>query len=60
MQGYKSRLERTDAGNGQYNYKLDIPFTAALLTFSVDKSNEAEITNMANKIPFEDIAKLIQ
>jgi len=60
VQGYKSRLERTDAGNGQYNYKLDIPFTAALLTFSVDKSTEAEITNMANKIPLQDIAKLIQ
>ena len=59
-QGYKSRLERTDAGNGNYNYKLDIPFTDALLTFSVDKSNEAEITNMANKIPLQDIAKLIQ
>jgi len=60
VQGYKSRLERTDAGNGNYNYKLDIPFTDALLTFSVDKSNEAEITNMANKIPLQDIAKLIQ
>ena len=60
VQGYKSRLERTDAGNGNYNYKLDIPFTDALLTFSVDKSNEAEITNMASKIPLQDIAKLIQ
>ncbi|HEY6976050.1 MAG TPA: hypothetical protein VH396_07160 [Chitinophagaceae bacterium] len=60
VQGYKSRLERTDAGNGKYNYKLDIPFTNALLTLNADKSNEAEITNMANKIPLQDIAKLIQ
>jgi hypothetical protein len=60
VQGYKSRLERTDAGNGKYNYKLDIPFTDALLTLNVDKSDEAEITNMANKIPLQDIAKLIQ
>jgi hypothetical protein len=60
VQGYKSRIERTDAGNGKYNYKLDVPFRDALLTFNVDKSTEAEITNMANKIPLQDIAKLIQ
>jgi hypothetical protein len=60
VQGYKSRMERTDAGNGKYNYKLDIPFTNALLTLNATNSNEAEITNMANKIPLQDIAKLIQ
>lgn len=60
VQGYKARLERTDAGNGKYNYKLDVPFTSALLTLNVDNSTEAEILNMANKIPLQDIAKLIQ
>ena len=60
VQGYKARLERSDAGNGKYNYKLDIPFSSSLLTFSVDNSNEAEITNMANKIPLQDVAKLLQ
>jgi hypothetical protein len=60
VQGYKARLERTDAGNGKFNYKLDIPFTSALLSFSVDNSTEAEILNMANKIPLQDIAKLVQ
>jgi len=60
MQGYKARLEKTDNGNGKYNYKLDIPFSSSLLTFSVDNSTEEEITNMAGKIPLQDIAKLIQ
>ena len=60
VQGYKARLERTDNGNGKYNYKLDVPFSSALLTFSVDNSTETEIMNMANKIPFQDITKLIQ
>jgi hypothetical protein len=60
VQGYKARLERTDNGNGKYNYKLDIPFSSALLTFSVDNSTETEIMNMASKIPFQDITKLIQ
>jgi hypothetical protein len=60
VQGYKARLERTDAGNGKFNYKLDIPFSSSLLSFSVDNSNETEITNMANKLPLQDIAKLLQ
>ncbi len=60
VQGYKARMERSDAGNGKFNYKLDIPFSSALLTFSVDNSSESEITSMASKIPLKDIAQLIQ
>jgi hypothetical protein len=60
VQGYKAQLERTDAGNGKYNYKLNVPFSSSLLTLSVDNSTESEILGMANKIPFGDIAKLIQ
>ena len=60
VQGYKARLERTDAGNGKFNYKLDVPFSSSLLTLSVDSSAESEILGMANKIPFQDVAKLIQ
>ncbi len=60
VQGYKARMERTDNGNGKFNYKLDIPFSSALLTFSVDNSSESEITGMASKIPLKEIAQLIQ
>jgi len=60
VQGYKARLERTDAGNGKFNYKLDAPFSSSLLTLNVDNSAESEILGMANKIPFQDVAKLIQ
>jgi len=60
VQGYKARLERTDAGNGKFNYKLDVPFSSSLLTLSVDSSAESEILGMADKIPFQDVAKLIQ
>ncbi|MEO8413285.1 MAG: hypothetical protein ABI472_06480 [Ginsengibacter sp.] len=60
IQGYKARQERSDAGNGKFNYKLSIPFSSALLTFSVDNSTESEITAMASKIPMKEIAQLIQ
>lgn len=60
VQGYKARMERSDAGNGKFNYKLDIPFSSALLTFSVDNSTESEIISMASKIPLKEISQLIQ
>lgn len=60
VQGYKSRLERSDAGDGKFDYKIDIPFSSALLTLSVNDTNESEITGMANKLPLKDIAQLIQ
>ena len=60
VQGYKARMERTDNGSGKFNYKLDIPFNSALLTFSVDNSSESEITGMASKIPLKEIAQLVQ
>jgi hypothetical protein len=60
VEGYKARLERSDAGNGKYNYKLDVPFSSSLLTLNVDNTTEAEILGMANKIPMQDVAKLIQ
>lgn len=60
VQGYKARLERSDAGNGKYNYKIDVPFSSSLLTLSVDDSNESETMNMVSKLPLQDIAKLIQ
>jgi hypothetical protein len=60
VQGYKARMERSDAGDGKFKYKLDIPFSSALLTFNVDNSSESEITSMASKIPLKEIAQLIQ
>jgi hypothetical protein len=60
VEGYKSRLERTDAGNGKFNYKLEVPFSSSLLTLNVDSTSESEILGFANKIPLQDVAKLIQ
>ena len=61
IQGYKSRLTRESNGdNGAYAYKLEMPFSNALITLSVNNSTESEILAMANTIPLEKIADLIQ
>jgi hypothetical protein len=60
VQGYKARLERQSAGEDQYNYVLQLPFSSALLTFTVNKCSESDIMKMADTLPLEQIAKLIQ
>ena len=61
VQGYKSRLEKQgDNENGKPNYSLQIPFTSALLTLTVKGKSESEVLTLANSIPMEQIAKLIQ
>ena len=61
IQGYKSRLTKEDnsEGNGP-SYKLEMPLSNALITFSVNNTTDTEITNFANSLPIEKIAKLIQ
>jgi len=61
VQGYKARLERqsTDKEN-EYNYTVQLPFGNALLTFTVNNSNESETTKLLNTLKLGDIAKLIQ
>ena len=61
IQGYKSRLTKEDNdNNGGPGYKLEIPLSNALITMDINNSSENEILALANSIPLEKIAKLIQ
>jgi hypothetical protein len=60
VQGYKAKLEKQTGSDEQSNYVLQIPFSSALLTFTVNKSSESEILKMAETLPLDQIAKLIQ
>lgn len=61
IQGYKARLEKQGENeNGKPNYNLQIPFNSALLTITVNGTTESDILKLANSIPLQDIAKLIQ
>ena len=60
IQGYKSRLTKEDNASGNPSYRLEIPFSNALVTLNVNNSTDTEIIAMANSIPFDQIAKLIQ
>jgi hypothetical protein len=61
VQGYKARLEKQgDNENGKPNYNLQIPFNSALMTVTVNGASENEVLAMANTMPLQNIAKLIQ
>ena len=61
VQGYKARLEKQEGSTqGKTDYELQIPLGSALITFKVNDCSDSQIQNMANTIPLQQIAKLIQ
>ena len=61
VQGYKARLEKQEGSvEGKTDYELQIPLGSALITFKVNDCTDSQIENMANNIPLQQIAKLIQ
>ena len=60
VQGYKARLEKQDNGAEKPTYILNLPLNSALVTFTIRGSSENEILTLANTIPMQQIAKLIQ
>jgi hypothetical protein len=61
VQGYKARMEKKPGNTEDKNdYELQIPLGSALITFTVDDCTDTEILAMANTMPLQQIAKLIQ
>ena len=61
VQGYKARLEKKPGSTDDKNdYELQMPLGSALITFKVDDCTDTQILDLANTIPFQQIAKLIQ
>jgi hypothetical protein len=60
VQGYKGRLTASDLSDGKKKYELQIPLGSALVTFSAEDTSEAQVLAMANTLPMQQIAKLIQ
>ncbi len=61
IQGYKARMEKQDgSAEGKNDYELQIPLGSALITFKVNDCTDSKIQELANTIPLQQIAKLIQ
>ena len=61
VQGYKARLEKQPgSANDKNDYELQIPLGSALITFKVDDCTDTQMLALAETIPLQQIAKLIQ
>ncbi len=60
VQGYKGQLAKSDEGNGQANYTIQIPLGSSLVTFTAKNTTDTQITTWANTLPLQQIAKLLQ
>ena len=61
VQGYKARLEK-QAGStpDKSSYELQIPLGSALFTFKVNDCTDDQILALADTVPLQEIAKLIE
>lgn len=60
IQGYKGQLTKEDNGNGPKNYTIQIPLGNSLITLKANNTTDTQIMAMANSIPLQNIAKLIE
>jgi len=60
IEGYKGQLTKDDNSNGQTNYTIQIPLGSSLVTFTAKNTTDTQIMAMANTLPLQQIAKLIQ
>jgi hypothetical protein len=59
--GYKGRLQKQSGStSGKNSYELQIPLGSALLTFRVEDCTDSQILALAETIPLQKIAKLIE
>jgi hypothetical protein len=61
IEGYKGVLQKSvDSETNKTSFTLQVPLNSTLLTLAVPDSNEADVIKLANTIPMQQIAKLVQ
>lgn len=61
VDGYRGLLEKSENAQGDVSWDMQIPFGNSLLTLNFqDIVEEDAVMDMANKIPIQQIARLIQ
>jgi hypothetical protein len=60
IQGYKALLTKTTGENNATNYQIQMPLHSSLIMVDAPGKSPADITKIAEALPVEKIAKLIQ
>jgi hypothetical protein len=60
ISGYKALVTKNESGNGSADYDLQLPLTNALITLKAPGLSQDEIIALANTLPIDEIAKILQ
>ena len=60
ISGYKALVTKTESGNGGADYDLQMPLNNALITLKAPGLSQDDIIALANTLPIESIAKILQ
>lgn len=57
--GYKALVQKSSNGNG-YDYEVQLPMNATLITLKAPGYTQEQVLQMANSLPIAQIAKIVQ
>ncbi|HWI93967.1 MAG TPA: hypothetical protein VNT20_21985 [Flavisolibacter sp.] len=60
INGYKALVEKVAGPNERTDYEIQLPLNSALITFKAPGYSQDDVIKMANTLPVEDIAKMLQ
>src|SRR5688572_31746461 len=60
ISGYKALVTKNENGNGGADYDLQLPLNNALITLKAPGLSQDEIITLANTLPIDEIAKILQ
>ena len=58
--GYKALLSKTSGSNDEANYEMQMPLGNSLITLKAPGATQEQVAQMANSLPVQDIARMLQ
>ena len=58
--GYKALLTKTQGSNDEINYEMQLPIGSSLISLKAPGYTEQQVAQMANSLPVQQIAKMLQ
>jgi hypothetical protein len=58
--GYKAMITKTEGANDAVDYDLQLPLNNALITLKAPGLSQDDVIKLANTLPLQDIAKMLQ
>ncbi len=60
ISGYKALISKTSGYNDETNYELQMPLGNSLITVKAPGLSQEQVAQIANSLPIQDIAKMLQ